>query len=413
MAKKETLIALEAGVKAFSEEKSLGLTNEQIKACAEELATTGIESAVLRVQEGDMVEVEVGAVLTVVEGFDLETIDGETVYVDAGSFVAVNAGDAVGLLSLDIYDGDSNLIESGVAIVEDEIDSLVESGYLELIPEEDIEYVEESVDEAFLQIRGGKIKRFKLKAKKGFKRVGGKYVKIAAATIAKMKRNAIKAGRRAQTGLAKMMRKKSMRVRKARIGDSVQAPKGYAVKEGFDVIIGKGGQKILLENGDALTITNNAMNVIREGKSIAGNVVVDETFVKSCLTEGLIMESADEAEEEIALEKEPVEGEEVPAKEEAKEEVPATEEPAIEEPATEEPATEEPATEEPATEEGEAVAESVLSFRNSKGYVMTKEGKEYILGNRVRARSFLVSEGIEVTSSMLDGAFAGKKVTLL
>jgi hypothetical protein len=336
---------------------------------------------------GMMVDVEVGAVLGVNTDFTLETLAGDEIDVAEGCFMVMNPGETEGLFLVDIYDENSEVIETELVVAQDEIDELVSEGYMDIIPEEEITYEGTHIDEAFVKFSHGKMKKFKIKAKKGFKRVGTKYVKISAASLAKMRKNAIKAGRKAHTGKAKLMAKKTMRIRKARVQDSVNLAIGYEVKEGFDIVEGSGEnkRKIALESGDCLSFVKDKdikLEISRDGKSFVSGMIVDETFLNTCINDNLIKESG----EEITK---------LPDEEE-----------------TEEKETEEKETEEKETEEESNVEESVLTFRNEKGYIFNKNGKNVVLGNRIRARSYLISEGFNVSAGALDSAFAGKKVKL-
>ena len=331
--------------------------------------------------EDGEIEVEVGAVLAANQDFDLETLADDTVSVGEGSFLVCNPGDTEGLFVIDVYDADSNPITTGLVIAQDDIDTLVETGYLEIIPAEDITYesikIEDKdvIDEAFIKFIHGKMKKFKLAPKKGFKRVGTKYVKISAQAMAQMRKNAVKASRKANLGSAKITRMKTMRIRKQKVHDSV-AKAGYKVVEGFDVIEGDKDNKktIALESGDVLKFTGSKLDISRDGKNLVSGIIVGESFLNECL-DGELVAEVEEVEAEVKAEE--VEGEGVKAEE-------------VE----------------------EEVAESVLTFTNESGYVFTKAGKATKLGNRVRTRSYLIGEGYSINSVILDNAFNGKKVTL-
>lgn len=73
----------------------------------------------------------------------------------------------------------------------------------------------EPMNEVTIKVSGGKVLRFKKPAKKGFKRVGGKYVKMTAAEKKARKMAGKKMGRKGlgNKGSAKMKRRKSMKKR--------------------------------------------------------------------------------------------------------------------------------------------------------------------------------------------------------
>ena len=83
-----------------------------------------------------------------------------------------------------------------------------------------------------------------------------------------------------------------------------------------------------------------------------------------------------------------------------------------EEKKAEEPKKEEKAVDASKEEKEEVEEAAMLTFKAGSGYSLVKEGKELPMGNRVRARAILTSNGYKVTSSMLDSAANGEMVTL-
>jgi hypothetical protein len=371
----------------------------------------------------EMAEVEVGAVLGVTEDFEFEKDDGSTIVVPTGSFMVLNAGESDEEFSVDIYDESSSLIEGGVVLTASDLDDLVSSGYAEEIPQDSmtLESVAEEVagipvNEVFVKFSHGKIKKFQLKPKKGYKRVGTSYVKLSASALSKMRKNAAKMGKKKQTSASKMMRRKTMKIRKAKVHAGVDMSAGYMVKEGFDL---ENGNKVHpLETNDIIKFQLNenkeiTLTVSRKDIEIFKDIPVEERFINECLSEMLIENVGEEVKPDEVLDPKPDATEEVlDPKPDTTEEVKpdATEE--VKPDATEEVKPD--ATEEvkPDAIEETKVVESVLKYNSQKGYVLVKDGNVQTLGNRVRARALLINEGFTVTSVILDSAFNGKDVIL-
>lgn len=123
------------------------------------------------------------------------------------------------------------------------------------------------------------------------------------------------------------------------------------VKEGFD--LATKDSKFSLEAGDILTYAGLKVTVSRGDKKVVEGVEVSEDFIDRCLQEEVLGDAPSACE-----------------------------------------------------------SAAVLSYNTSKGFVFVKEGSEVPLGNRIRARAFLISEGYKVDSSILDKACAGEVVTL-
>ena len=121
------------------------------------------------------------------------------------------------------------------------------------------------------------------------------------------------------------------------------------VVEGFDITSGE--MVFATEEGDIISYENESISVVREGATLVKGMSVADDFIDRCISEGVL--------EEVVAE-----------------------------------------------------SASILSFQSGKGYVLTKEGAEIAMGNRIRARAYLTNEGFEVTAEMLDNAADGKLVTL-
>lgn len=283
-----------------------------------------------------------------------------------------------------IYDEDGNIRESDIDVDDDDDfeDSLEEleddeDEVEEGTDAEDGEEEEEPTDEASVKkfkIKGGKkvklntnqLKAAKLraagKAKKGYKFVNGKQVKMSAA-----EKKARKMAGRKLARKGKVARAKSMKKARALSAGSTSG----TVTETFN--IHSEGITFTAEAGDVIVMEDGMISVIREGRTVMSGIEVSEDFFDRCF-EAVVVEANEGA--EGANCKDVGEG-----------------------------------TEEGEAEEGKT-DEAVLTFKADKGYVLVKEGSELPMGNRVRARATLVSEGFNVTSAQLDAASKGQMVTL-
>ena len=131
---------------------------------------------------------------------------------------------------------------------------------------------------------------------------------------------------------------------------------------------------VAVEEGDILVFECNKVTVIREGNVVISGIAVSESFLSRCVDEGVI-EGKDCGYDE-----------DEDTDEEAK------------------PADKKDAG---SVEEG-----AVLTFRSGKGYILVKEGSEYVMGNRVRARAMLSNQGFNVGARELDRAADGNVVIL-
>lgn len=197
------------------------------------------------------------------------------------------------------------------------------------------------------------------KLKKGYKlSADGKIVKMTAAE------------KKARKALGKKLAKKGKAQRKKSQAKAQQIASGStsgSVKEGFDITAAN-GLKIAVEEGDELRVENNVLSVVREGAVIISGIEVHEGFIQNCIAEEvLVLNDGTAPEAPVAEGSEPT----------------------------------------------EPVAEAaLLTFKANQGYVLVREGKELPMGNRIRARATLISEGFQVSSEMLDKASNGELVTL-
>lgn len=256
-----------------------------------------------------------------------------------------------------IYDEDGEVKAEEITVTLDEIDDFADNS----------EEVEVELDEAKVSFAGGKKhkvsnKEIAMKAKgkgKNFfmKRVNGKWTKVKVTPEMKkaMRMNAKKNFKGAARKKAQKTLKKTRRA-----------------NEGFDINVN--GMNVAVEEGDILVFEGNKVTVIREGNVVISGIAVSESFLSRCVDEGVI-EGKDCGYDE-----------DEDTDEEAK------------------PADKKDAG---SLEEG-----AVLTFRSGKGYILVKEGSEYVMGNRVRARAMLSNQGFNVGARELDRAADGNVVIL-
>jgi hypothetical protein len=307
-----------------------------------------------------------------------------------------------------------------------------------------------------------------------FKKVvqGGRVVMKRIRTIKhrmspKQKMALLKAQRRSHTGAAKLHRAKSMVIHRRKLGEGVvNVGVSALVSEAFDIDLGenivvevKEGYMFALadidENVIALSVYDENGEVVKEG------IEVDAEFVEGCFSENLVeslqsfgillnddfisaLEEGFNAEEvlvdameEYDYEIEDEEG--VPVAEGKKKKTaikkaipketdkmpqagdaaaaPATVVEGEEKAEVKEEEKAEVKEEEKAevkAEEKEVVEEAVLSlsYDTANGYSIIREGKKCSLGSRVRARAFLLSEGVAVDFDILERAKTGESIKL-
>lgn len=283
------------------------------------------------------------------------SIDGHEVLAD--EFIEVDDADEdEGTAVITIYDVDGYEKEVEVEVSYDALNDFLDSADVFEIEEDD-------ADEAAGMSKGEFKKTQKMKAKKKTAKGNKKRKRNTAA-----QKKAIKAMlKAAHKGGAQ---KKALKTRK------IRAKKGFydgsasgTVKEGFD--ISTNGMKVSVEEGDVLSMNENGtVSIVREGKTIVEGLEVSENFFDRCISEGVL------------------EGKDC------------------------ESCKEEDESEEEKKEEEKVEESSILTYKSGKGYVLVKEGSEIPMGNRMRARAFLVSEGYNVRAEDLDNAADGKLVTI-
>lgn len=311
-----------------------------------------------------------------------------------------------------IYDEDGNIKESDVPVDDDEAeaftsdaeeleddedDDVDEGADCENCDEEDDEEVEESteedtdeedVEEAKVHIKGGKkvkMTKSELRKKKaivagkkreGMKWDGKRFVKMTAQEKKRAKLWAKKMHKGTAAAHAKKSQKKAHKI--------AAGSTSGTVTEAFD--IHSDSMTFTAEAGDVITMENGMISVVREGKTMIQGLTVSEGFFDRCY-EAKVLEAVTEEVDESA---EVNEGE---AKADECGDAPK-----------------EGAEEEKKEEKTDEA--SILTFKADKGYVLVREGSELPMGNRVRARATLASEGFNITSAQLDAASKGEMVTL-
>ena len=301
-------------------------------------------------------EVEVEEVYMATED---TTLGGQEVV--AGDFVEIDEiDDDEGTIEITIYDADGEVKAEDVSATYDEINAFSDTAE-PVAFDEDGEPVEEAV-----HIKGGKkVKvsaaveklRAKLKAKKGN---GVNKFTIKNGKIVKKSADQIRADKKKSKVFAKQMKKfakkRSKSLKKAaKLNSGCAGGSKKKVVEGFDITSGE--MTFAVEAGDVISYNDGAISVVREGATLVKGLEVSESFMDTCMSEGVV--------EDI-----------------------------VESP------------EEPTNEA------SLLTFKSDKGFVLVKEGTEIPMGNRIRTRAFLKNEGFDVTSEMLDKASEGELVTL-
>jgi hypothetical protein len=297
--------------------------------------------------------------------------------------VTVKEGEYVELEDTDegtkatIFDEDGNIRESDIEVedddeFEDSLEELEESAE----GDEDDDDIEEGDDLSKTDFKKQQKNVAKGKSKTGKRKIRG-------ALLAKLKKNLAKARKRAHTGKANKNRMRTIKKRtnkgfykKANAGST-----SGTVTEAFD--IHSDDITFTVEAGDVIVMEDNMISVIREGRTVISGIEVSEGFFDRCF-EAAVLEAKGEDEE----------GAEECGTKKANE-------------------GEDPECKDPEGKEGEEKTdEAVLTFKANKGYVLVREGSELPMGNRVRARATLVSEGYNVTSAQLDEASKGQMVTL-
>ena len=321
-----------------------------------------------------------------------------------------------------IYDEDGNIKESDIPVKDDEAEAFaseaeeLEEGEGDDVDEgadcEDCDEVDEEVDEnteeeeiadddedeedveeAKVHIKGGKkvkMTKSELRKKKaiaqgkkreGMKWDGKRFVKMSAQEKKRAKLWAKKMHKGSAAAHAKKSHKKAQKI--------AAGSTSGTVTEAFD--IHSDAVTFTAEAGDVIVMNEGVITVIREGKEVLKGLSVSEGFFDRCY-EAKVLEAAGEEEEKKTDECG-----------DAKE---------CGDAGSDEEKTNEGDEGEGSKEEEKTDEASILTFKADKGYVLVKEGKELPMGNRVRARATLVSEGFNISSAQLDAASKGEMVTL-
>lgn len=293
------------------------------------------------------------------------SIDGHEVLAD--EFIEIDEVDEdENTAVITIYDVDGYEKEEDVEVSYDALSAFMDSADVFEIEDDD-------ADEAAGMSKGEYRKIQKMKAKKKTAKGNKKRKKNTAA-----QKKAIKAMlKAAHKGGAqkKALKTRKLRAKKGFYEDKSDGTASGTVKEGFD--ISTNGMKVSVEEGDILSMNEDGtISIVREGKTVVEGLEVSENFFDRCISEGVLEgKDCESCKEEDEHEKE-VEEKKVKEEEEKVEE------------------------------------SSILTYKSGKGYVLVKEGSEIPMGNRMRARAFLVSEGYNVKAEDLDNAADGKLVTI-
>lgn len=258
--------------------------------------------------------------------------------------------------------------------VEDDIEEEVEDEELE---DEDEFYddddIEESVGQRVTRIRKGK--KQKVRLKKGFKRTkDGKLKKMSSKEKRARKKAGKRIGRKRSTGASKIKRAKSMRIRKARrIGEAVDMGTAqYICRKGFAFTFGDSDQEYTVQEGYTVFVEDvdggNVSLMVADSDSLViyEGLEIESEFLGQCLESELLEslqvtgETVDEA---VVSDARPIDE--------------------VVEDSTEKP---------------------TISYKEGVGYLFVSEGARYTLGNKIRARSFLIGEGYSVSEDILERA---------
>jgi hypothetical protein len=245
---------------------------------------------------------------------------------------------------------------------------------------------------------------------------GGKVIMKKVRTVkkrltAKQKAALKKAQKKAHTGAAKKNRMKSLKIRKRKLGEAfVNVGASCVVTEPFEVVVDEGkGVNIVLEKGYMLSFIDVDENVISldiyddTGELVQEDILVTPDFVKLCFDEQVLESLADYGVtfDDAFLQSvndsrgmsndfrasrvlEGIEGVD---------------------------RDNNSSDEDDENNDDNAFAHMKLGHTNESGYYVVRNGRRYNLGSRVRARSFLVKEGVEVDSSCFEDAF-NNEITL-
>ena len=287
-------------------------------------------------------------------------IDGHEVLAD--ELVEVDDEDD-GTAVITIYTAEGDPKEENIEVSRDALIDFTDKA-------EVVEFEDDQIEEGIKKIAKAAFKKIKKFKDKGKTATGQKKQRHLSAARKKAIKAMLKAAHKAGAI------KKALKTRKKR------AKQGFyeesTVKEGFD--ISTNGMKVSVEEGDIIRLgEDGTISVIRDGKAGVEGIVISENFFERCISEG-VLEGKDCKECEDVEEKKKVKESEEECEEEESE---------------------------------EDVEEScILTYKSGKGYVLVKEGSEIPMGNRMRARAFLLNEGYNVSAKDLDKASDGELVTL-
>ena len=233
-----------------------------------------------------------------------------------------------------------------------------------------VEFEDDQIEEGTKKLSKAEFKKIKKNKAKGRTATGQKKKRHLSAAVKKAIKVMLKAAHKAGA-IKKALKTRMKRAKQGLYGESV-------VKEGFD--ISTNGMKVSVEEGDIIRLgEDGTISVIRDGKVVIEGIVISENFFERCISEG-VLEGKDCKECEDVEEKKKVKESDEECEEEESE---------------------------------EDVEEScILTYKSGKGYVLVKEGSEIPMGNRMRARAFLLNEGYNVSAKDLDKASDGELVTL-
>lgn len=271
-----------------------------------------------------------------------------------------------------IYDEDGNIKESDISVDDDDVKAF--EGSAEELNEDDVE--EGSCPDCGKELDEGgncpdcgeldeatkaEIKKARKMRDKGRTATGNK--KLKGAALAKFLRSHKKMFKNRHKGNAD---KRASKTRKKNAQKGLYDGKvSGTVTESFD--IHSDGMTFTAEAGDTIVMESGSVSVFRNGSAVLSGLTVSEGFFGRC-TQANVVEMVVDGDSSVN----------------------ESTSPSIH------------------TEESAAI----LTFKASTGYSLVKEGRELPLGNRIRARATLVSEGYNITSNMLDSASRGEMVTL-
>ena len=292
-------------------------------------------------------------------------IDGHEVLAD--ELVEVDDEDEDdGTAVITIYTADGETKEEDIEVSRDALISFTDKA-------EVVEFEDDQIEEGIKKIAKAAFKKIKKFKDKGKTATGQKKQRHLSAARKKAIKAMLKAAHKAGA-IKKALKTRKKRAKQGFYGEST-------VKEGFD--ISTNGMKVSVEEGDIIRLgEDGTISVIRDGKAVVEGIVISENFFERCISEG-VLEGKDCKECEGVEEKKKVKE------------------------------SEEECGEEDSEEDEEDVEEScILTYKSGKGYVLVKEGSEIPMGNRMRARAFLLNEGYNVSAKDLDKASDGELVTL-